>query len=173
MTENDRIPRAIWPLPRICIWTTDDLRGSRLGLLVLDKYGPLPPQLPEPVSGYPGSRAAPFCPSGKQAKLDGHVRFVATIFPVQPWRRFLWGSVQASIFLVLLHTSKEWGSFSTSNVVQDPISLAHHLSAPTKERFESIEYAEIKSSSISHTQIKSISTTHTKTNSIYILTKTK
>ena len=58
--------------------------------------------------------------------------FVAIFFlPVPAYRRFIWLSVQASNFLVLLRTSEKNG-IPFLLVVQDPKSRAHHLSAPPK-----------------------------------------
>ena len=71
-----------------------------------------------------------FAPSSRtQAVLDG-IFFVAIIFPVHAYR-FIWVSVQASIFLVIIRASERLGIFFLL-VVQDPISRAHHLSAPPK-----------------------------------------
>ena len=60
--------------------------------------------------------------------------FVAIIFlPVPAYRRFIWVSVQASKFLVLLRTSEKMGHlFLVVLIVQDSKSRAHHLSAPPK-----------------------------------------
>ena len=53
-------------------------------------------------------------------------------FPVQAYRRFMWVSVQASIFLVLLYVRRtDWGSFSTGNT--GPHFISSPPFSPTKE----------------------------------------
>ena len=64
-----------------------------------------PSRTPSPCQDAQGPGPLRFAPSSrKQAALDG-IFFVAIIFPVQEYRRFIWVSLQASIFLVLLRTS--------------------------------------------------------------------
>ena len=71
----------------------------------------LPPRLPESVPRCRGPWATPFCPF--LAKTGGSQWEVLSrlSFPVPAYRRFIWVSVQASIFLVLLHTSERLGVF--------------------------------------------------------------
>ena len=123
MTKKFRLPRVPSNLVLSCGRSQADLRGTSFGLrdLVEDRL----------LASAPGARAwaTPFC---RVLANTGGTRwffFVAIIFPVQAYRRFVWVSVQASIFLVQLHRSERLGIFFLL-VVQDPISRACHLSAP-------------------------------------------
>ena len=84
----------------------DRLRGTSLGLAGLDQDRLL--------ASAPGACAwaTPFRPFlAKTGGSRGVFVFIAIIFPVRAYRRFIWVSVQASIFLVLLRTSERLGSF--------------------------------------------------------------
>ena len=85
--------------------------GPHLDYRRLTKIG-LPPRLPESVPGCPGPWATPFCPFLAKTGGSRWRFFVAIIFPVQAYRRFIWVSVQASIFLVLLRSSERLRIFS-------------------------------------------------------------
>ena len=102
-----------------------DLRGTSFGLPALDQDRLL--------ASTAGARAwAPlFCTF--LAALDGIV-FVATtfFFLVQAYRRIVWVSVQASIFLVLLRMSERLGTFSTGSSTGPHITSSPPFS-PTKE----------------------------------------
>ena len=125
MTKKVICRRYTSDLVLICGRSQADLHGtldygswSKVGF-----WSRLPEPVPRPIRVAPSLR--------KQAALNG-IFLVAIIFPVAAYRRFIWVSVQASMFLVLLHTSERLGIFFLL-VVQDPILRARHLSAPPNE----------------------------------------
>ena len=110
----------------LCRRSQADLHGTSFGLPELEQDRLL--------ASAPGARAwaTPFCPFlAKTGDSRWDFFFVAIIFSVSAYRRFIWVSVQASNFLVLLRTSERLGNFSIGSTGPHITSLPPFC--PTKE----------------------------------------
>ena len=108
----------------LCRRNQADLRGTSFGFPELDQDRLL--------ASAPRGRAwaTPFRPFPAKTGGSRWDFFCREIFRVPAYRRLIWVSVQAFKFLVL-RTSERTGDILLL-LVQDPISRAHHLSAPKK-----------------------------------------
>ena len=90
--------------------------------------------------------ATPFCPF--LAKIGGSrwaYFFFAIFFPVRAATNGLYGSQYRRSRLALLHASKRLDVVFLL-VVQEPISRAHYLSAPTKEPLRRFQQQDVQPS---------------------------